>query len=70
MKSGEVLGIVGAIAGIGIGVFLAVLPVMQELRSGVVSGSEAGMYFAVMSTIIGFSCAAVGSLYCKLGSRI
>lgn len=70
MRSGQIFGVVGAVAGFGLGTFMAGSSVLQGLKSGAMSGSDAGLSFAVIGAILGFSCASVGIIYNKFGTHI
>ena len=70
MKSGKLFGLVGAAAGVSVGTYLAVAPVLQGLKAGAMSGSDAGLSLAVVGAILGISCAAVAVIYNKFGASI
>lgn len=62
MKNGTLLGLVAGSAGAGAGTYIGVVPVLQDLSSGAITGSDAGISLAIIASILGLSCAAMGTL--------
>lgn len=67
MKNGTLLGLVAGSAGAGAGTYMAVAPVLQDLSAGAITGSDAGISLAIIASILGLSCAAMGILYRRFG---
>lgn len=63
MRVGTLAGLLSAIAGVTAGLYFSLAPVLQVLLSGQVSGQAAGIQFAIIATITGLTCAALGVIY-------
>lgn len=60
MKMGLTVGLIFSVVGILSGAYFAVPPIFETLSLQQTSGHQAGIYFSIIGTIIGLSCAAIG----------
>lgn len=59
MKTGKVVGGGLSLAGISVGLYYGISPILESLSHGVLSGQQAGIYFAIVSSVLGLFCAAM-----------
>lgn len=63
MTFGKVAGIVFSMAGVFAGAYFGISPILETQASQQIIGQQAGIYFAIIGTIISLCCAAIGVIF-------
>lgn len=69
MKAGTMIGGIFSAAGILVGGYLGVSPILQRLSEHQITSQTAGVEFAIVGTIVGISCAAAGIIFNRYSLR-